>query len=90
VKNGSKDHPRGVRGIGAVRVLVVTSIGNEDNDKLVFGSQTPINVLNNLPIAKRPWLSGGNKKRDDANNKLHFVFPFNIEDAMLSEAASGL
>jgi hypothetical protein len=35
-------------------------------------------------------LSGGIKKRDDANNKLLLVFPFDIEDAMLSEAASGL
>jgi hypothetical protein len=68
----------------------VTSIGNEDNDKLVFGGQTPIDVLNHLPIAKRTRSSGGYKKKDDANNKLLLVFPFNIEDAMLSEAASGL
>jgi hypothetical protein len=40
-------------------------------------------VLNHLPIAKRTLLSGGNKKRDDANNKLLLLFPFNIEDAML-------
>jgi hypothetical protein len=89
-KNGSNDHPRGIGGIGAVRVLVVTSIGNEDNDVLVFGGQTPIDVLTHLPIAKRTWPSGGNKKRDDANYKLLLVFPFDIEDAMLSEAASCL
>ncbi len=90
MKNGSDDHPCGIGGIGAVGVLVVSSIGNEDDDKLVFGGQTPIDVLNHLPIAKRTWSSGGNKKRDNANNKLLLVFPFNIEDAMLSEAASGL
>jgi hypothetical protein len=90
VKKGIDNHPCGVGGIGAVGVLVVTSIGNEDDDKLVFGGQTPSDVLNHLPIAKRTWLSGGNKKRDDANNKLLLVFPFDIEDAMLSEAASGL
>ncbi len=78
------------RHIGAVGVLVVTSIDNEDDDELVFGGQTPIDVLNHLPVAKRTQLSGGNKKRDDANNKLLLVFPFDIEDAMLSEAASGL
>ncbi len=65
-------------------------MGNEDNDKLVFGGQTPIDVLNHLPIAKRTRLSGGNKKRDDNNNKLLLVFPFDIEDVMLSEAAFGL
>jgi hypothetical protein len=92
VKNSSNNHPRGVGvgGIGAVGVLVVTSIGNEDDDKLVFGGQTPIDVLNHLPIAKRTRSSVGNKKRDNVNNKLLLVFPFNIEDAMLSEAASGL
>jgi hypothetical protein len=90
MKNGSNDHPHGVGGIGAIEVLVVTSIGNEDNGKLVFGGQTPIDVLNHLPIAKKTWSSGGNKKRDDANNKLLLVVPFDIEDAMLSEAASGL
>ncbi len=90
VKNGSNNHPCSVGGIGAIRVLVVTSIGNEDNDKSVFGGQTPIDVLNHLPVAKRTLSSGGNKKRDDANNKLLLVFPFDIEDAMLSEAASGL
>ncbi len=58
--------------------------------KLVFGGQTPIDVLNHLPIARRTWLSGGNKKRDDANNKLLLVFSFNIVDTMLSEAASSL
>jgi hypothetical protein len=50
-KNGSNNHPRGVRGIRAIGVFVVTSIGNEDNDELVFGGQAPINVLNHLPIA---------------------------------------
>jgi hypothetical protein len=90
MKNGSNNHPPGVRDIGAVGVLVVTSIGNEDDEKLVFGGQIPIDVLNHLPIAKRTQLSEGNKKRDDANNKLLLVFPFNIEDAILSEAASGL
>ncbi len=90
VKNGSDDHPRGVGGIGAIGVLVVTSIGNEGNDELVFGGQTPIDVLNHLPIAKRTRSSGGNKKRDDANNKLLLVFPFDTEDALLSEAASVL
>jgi hypothetical protein len=47
-------------------------------------------VLNHLPIAKRTWLSGGIKKRNDANKKLLLVFPFNIVDATLSEATSGL
>ncbi len=35
VKNGSNNHPCGVRGIGAIGVLVVTSISNEDGEKLV-------------------------------------------------------
>ena len=30
-----------------------------------------------------------NKKRDDADNKLLLVYPFDIEDALLSDAASG-
>jgi hypothetical protein len=34
--------------------------------------------------------SGGTKKRDDADNKLLLVYPFDIEDARLSAAASGL
>ncbi len=89
-KNSSNDHPCSIGGIGALGVLVVTSIGNEGNDEFVIGGQTPIDVLNHVPIAKRTWLSGGDKKRDDANNKLLLVFSFDIEDAMLSEAASGL
>ena len=34
--------------------------------------------------------AGGTKKRDDADNKLLLVYPFDIEDARLSAAASGL
>jgi hypothetical protein len=73
-KNGGNDHSCSVGGIRAVGVLVVTSIGNEDK-KIVFGGQTPIDVLNHLPVAKRTQLSGGNKKRDNVNNKLLLVFP---------------
>ena len=38
----------------------------------------------------RKTRSGVNKKRDDAVNKLLVVYPFDIEDALLSAAASGL
>ena len=38
----------------------------------------------------RKTRSGGNKKRDDANNKLLLVYPFDVEEAVLSAAASGL
>jgi hypothetical protein len=34
--------------------------------------------------------SGGTKKRDDADNKLLLVYPFDIADARLSAEASGL
>ena len=40
-------------------------------------------------IAKRTRY-GGNKRRDDADNKLLLVYPFDIEDSVLSAAASGL
>ena len=42
-----------------------------------------------MRIARRTR-SGGNKKRDDADNKLLLVYPFDIEDSVLSAAASGL
>jgi hypothetical protein len=42
-----------------------------------------------MRIARRTR-SGGNRKRDDADNKLLLVYPFDIDDAELSGAASGL
>jgi len=41
-------------------------------------------------MLRRITCSGGSKKKKDSENKLLVVYPFGVDEAVLSEAASGL